>query len=100
MVLTGLIAACALASLLYLVFAVRAFRGVRIVAMGAHLLASGFFVMAAVAVGFIGMSLLTYQRLTHEQSVLEIQFQRLGERYFRAQLTYPGGAKQERDAEQ
>ncbi|QJR13994.1 cation/multidrug efflux pump [Usitatibacter palustris] len=95
MVLTGLIVACALASLLFLGFAVQAFHRVRIVKMGVHLVLSGFFVMAAVAVFFVGASLFTYQRLTHEQNVLEVQFQRLGERHFRAKLTYPNGAMQD-----
>lgn len=94
MLLPALIACCALASLLFLGFAIQAFHRVRFVAMGVHLVVSGLFVALAAAVGFLGMNLLTYQRLTHEQVVLEVTFKKEGERQFRADLTYPDGAKQ------
>jgi hypothetical protein len=39
-------------------------------------------------------SLLTYERLTHEQPAAEIMLSRLGDRYYRATLTYPSNLTQ------
>lgn len=97
MLLPALVTVCALAALLFLGFAVRASRQRRLAAGGAHALVGLCFVLAAAAAGALGFSLLSYERLTHEQAALELQFTRLGERHFRAQLTYPSNKVQSFD---
>ena len=94
MVLPGIIAACALAALLFLCMAVRAFGRVRLVAGSAHFLLSACFALAALAAGLLGTTLLSYQRLTHEQLAMELQFEQLGERHYRVKATYPSGRRQ------
>lgn len=94
MVLTSLAALCGLVSLWFLIVAVRRLRRKRIVACGINTLAGGCFLLAAAAIGLLGSNLLTYQRLTHEQPALEVQLVRLGERHYRARLTYPSARTQ------
>lgn len=89
MLIYAIIAVCALAGLLFLVFSVRRLRQWRLVAGGIHGLVGVCFLLAATSVGLLGLSLLTYERLTHEQPAVEIMLSRLGERHFRASLTYP-----------
>ncbi len=92
--LTALIGLCALLCLLFLSVGARRLRHRRFVAGGVHCMAGGSFLLAAIAAGFLGFNLQTYERLTHEQPALELQFVRLGERSFRATLTFPSNRVQ------
>ena len=94
MLLPGIIAACALAALLFLCMAVRAFGRVRLVAGSAHFLLAACFALAALAAGLLGTTLLSYERLTHEQLAMELQFEQLGERHYRVNVAYPSGRRQ------
>lgn len=89
MLLTALIAVCGLIGLLFFIVATRRLRRGRLMAGGVHTLVGLCFALAALASGLLGFSLLTYERLTREQLALEVQFARLGERHYRATLTYP-----------
>jgi len=89
MLLYAIIAVCALAGLLFLIFAVRRLRQGRLFAGSGHALVGVCFLLAAATAGMLGFSLLTYERLTHEQLAAEIMLSRLGERHYRATLTYP-----------
>ena len=86
------IAACGVAALLLAVIARqllrrrRRFSGTLIAAMALALVGVAALVFVA------GTSLTAYQRLTHEETALEVQFARTGERQFDAMLTYPDGA--------
>lgn len=82
---------CAALGLLFLLLAVVALRRARPVAMAGHLLLGVFFLAASLAAGFLGTSLLTYERLTHEQAALELEFTALGDRHYRVTLTEPAG---------
>jgi len=89
MLLYAIIAACGLAGLLFLGFSLRRLRQWRLVAGGFHGLAGVCFLLAATTAGLLGFSLLTYERLTHEQLAVEVMLSRVGERHYRATLTYP-----------
>jgi len=89
MLLYAIIAACGLAGLLFFGFSVRRLRQWRLVAGGFHGLAGACFLLAATTAGLLGFSLLTYERLTHEQLAAEVMLSRLGERRYLATLTYP-----------
>ncbi len=89
MLLYGIIGVCGLIGLLFLIRAVRGFRQWRLIDGGVHTLLGLCFLLAAAAAWLLGFSLLTYERLTREQPAAEIMLSRLGERYYRATLTYP-----------
>ena len=91
MVVGGLVAVCLLAALLFGLFALRCLRGRHYSAFAAHWASSLVLFLAAVGIAFFGVNLLTYQRLTHEQPAVEIQFKRTGNQQFDALLTYPFG---------
>ena len=89
MLLYAIIAVCGLAGFLFLIFAVRSLRQRRLLGGSFHTLVGACFLLAAVALAMLGLSLLTYERLTYEQLAAEIMLSRLGERHYRATLTYP-----------
>ncbi len=89
MLLNGIIVVCGLVGLLFLIRAVRRLRQWRLIAGGVHTLLGLCFLLAGTAAWLLGFSLLTYQRLTHEQPAAEILLSRLGERHYRATVTYP-----------
>jgi hypothetical protein len=89
MLLYAIIAVCGLAGLLFLIFSARRLRQWRLVAGGFHGLVGVCFLLAAATAWLLGFSLLTYERLTHEQLAVEVMLSRLGERHYRAILTYP-----------
>ena len=90
----AIIAVCGLAGLLFLILAARRLRQWRLLAGGVHALAGACFLLAAAAAWMLGFSVLTYERLTHEQPAAEVMLSRLGERHYRATLTYPSGRTQ------
>ena len=94
MLLNAIVVACALIGLLFLIAALRRMRQRHFVACGVHTLCGLCFVLAAAASGLFGFSLLTYERLTHEQPAAEVMLSKLGERHYRATLTYPSSKTQ------
>ena len=90
-----LVSVCAVAGLLFLLLAVRRLRHRRFGACAIHGTSSLVLFLAAVAIGLLGVNLLTYHRLTHEQPALEAQFKRAGDARYAALLTYPSGETQE-----
>ena len=94
MMLNAVIAVCGLLGLLFLLLAVRRIRRRRFGSSVLHTFAARVFFFAAAAVGLLGAGLSTYQRLTHEQLAAELMLTKLGDRHFRATLTYPSNATQ------
>ncbi|HEY7944555.1 MAG TPA: cation/multidrug efflux pump [Casimicrobiaceae bacterium] len=94
MLLGALVSVCLLAGLLFLMLALRRLRGRRFGACALHGASSLVLFLIAVAIGLVGVNLLTYQRLTHEQPAVQAQFTRAGDQRFDALLTYPSGATQ------
>jgi hypothetical protein len=94
MLLYGIIGVCGLVGLLFLKRAVRRLRQRRLIAGSVHTLLGLCFLLAAMAAWLLGFSLLTYERLTYEQPAAEIMLSRLGDRYYRATLTYPSNLTQ------
>jgi hypothetical protein len=90
-VLIGTVAACALVGVLFLIASGRRLRRRRFGACTFHGLSSLVFFLAAAAVALVGLDLLTYDRLTHEQSAVRATFAQAGEQQFNATLTYPSG---------
>lgn len=95
MLLGTLVSVCAVAGLLFLLLAVKRLRHRRFGACAIHGTSSLALFLAAIAIGLLGVNLLTYHRLTHEQPALEAQFKRDGEARYAALLTYPSGETQE-----
>jgi hypothetical protein len=94
MLLTAIIVVCGLIGLLFVSFAIRGIRQRRFVACGIHSLFALCFVLAAATTWLLGFSLLTFERLTHEQLAAEVMLDKLGERHYRATLTYPSNKTQ------
>jgi len=61
-------------------------------AMGA--LGGGMFMALGAATGLLGLNLLTYNRLTHEQQVAEVTFHQTGPSAFKADMKLPNGTTQ------
>lgn len=94
MVLNAIIGVCGLVGLLFLIHAVRRFRQWRLIAGSVHTLLGLCFLLAATAAWLLGFSLLTYERLTYEQPAAEVMLARLGDRHYRATVTFPSHLKQ------
>lgn len=58
-------------------------------------LTGGVFMAAGAAVGLLGLNILTYQRLTHEQQVAEVTFKQSGQSVFVADVKLPDGKMQQ-----
>jgi hypothetical protein len=95
MYLTSVILICALLAMLFLALSFSAWRRGRIFRGGAHFLFSIIFALAATSIGLLGGTFLTYERLTHEQPVVEVAMKRLGDRHFQVRLTYPTARAQD-----
>jgi hypothetical protein len=95
MLLGTLVSVCAVAGLLFLLLAVKRLRHRRFGSCAMHGTSALVLFLAAVAIGLLGVNLLTYHRLTYEQPALEAQFKRDGEARYAALLTYPSGETQE-----
>ena len=91
MLLRTLVSVCAVAGLLFLLLAVRRLRHRRFGSCAIHGASALVLFLVAVAIGLLGVNLLTYHRLTHEQPALEAQFKRNGDARYAALLTYPSG---------
>jgi hypothetical protein len=90
-VLVGVVALFALVGLLFLIASVRRMRRRAFGSCAFHGASSLAFFLAAAALALLGVNLLTYQRLTHEQPAVRASFARGGEQQFNATLTYPSG---------
>jgi hypothetical protein len=90
-ILVGAVALCAVVGLLFLVASARRMRRRRFGACAFHGVSSLAFFLAAAAIALLGVNLLTYERLTHEQAAVRAKFARGGEQQFNATLTYPSG---------
>lgn len=97
MFLTSLVIVVALFALLFFAFAMERWRRGRVLAGFGHLFASLVLGFTAACVGLLGGTLMTYERLTHEQPALEVALKRTGDRHYQAKLTYP--SSQTRDFE-
>lgn len=91
--LLAFIAACAVLGLAFLLLAVRAGQRRRPVGAALDVLVAALFLCAALLAGFLGTSLLTYQRLTHEQAAADVGFEALGERHYRATIVEARGVR-------
>ena len=93
MTLTALIAVFALTGVLLLVAAVRRLRRRRLV--GGALTGATALVLILLSVGaaLIASNLVTYRRLSFEQSAAELQVARTAPREYSAVLTYPNGER-------
>ena len=89
--LTAIIVACALVGMLFLIASGRRLHRHRFGSCAFHGLSSLVFFLAAAGVALLGLELLTYDRLTHEQPVVRASFAQAGEQQFNATLTYPSG---------
>lgn len=81
--------AIALSGLLFWLLAVKRLRRRRWLAGSGHGLAGGVLMIIALLFSAVAVNLHTYQRLTHEQPVAELGFERMGPHHFQATLTYP-----------
>lgn len=95
MAVAGLVAVCVVAGVLFLLLAVRSLRRRRYGTFCAHGASSLVLILGAVSTALVGVNLLTYQRLTHEQLAVEVRFTRAGDQQYDALLTYPAGTTQQ-----
>lgn len=77
--------------LLFWLLSVLRLRKRRFIAASGHGLTGSVLLVAAAAVGAIALNLQSYQRLTYEQPVAELAFQRIAPGQFEATLSYPDG---------
>lgn len=90
----GLIATLlALLGVLFFITACIRLRRLRLFAAGGHGLCCITLLALGLALAAAGLNLHTYQRLTHERDVAEIEFQQLGPRHFRARIHYPDSTR-------
>lgn len=79
--------------LLFWLLSVKRLRRRRLLSASGHGLTGGFLLAIAAALGAVALNLHTYQRLTHEQPVAELAFERVAPDRFRATLNYPSGKR-------
>lgn len=91
MMFTALIAACALLGLLIFFAAIGRFRRRRIMGGLTQSAIALILLLGAACAALIGGNLRSYQRLSFEQPAAELQFAKVGERQFNANLSYPSG---------
>ncbi|HEX8010715.1 MAG TPA: cation/multidrug efflux pump [Casimicrobiaceae bacterium] len=90
-ILIAIVAASALAGLLFLIASARRLHRRRFGACAVHGASALVFFLAAAAVALVGLDILTYDRLMHEQPAVRASFAQAGEQQFNATLTYPSG---------
>jgi hypothetical protein len=78
-----------LAGLLFWLLSLARLRKRRLLSAGSHGITGSLLLAIAAAVGAVALNLHTYQRLTYEQPVAELAFERLAPHRFRATLDYP-----------
>jgi hypothetical protein len=93
MAITALIVVFALAGVLFLFAAVRRIRRRKVFGGLLNGATALVLILLSACTALIAGDLRTYQRLTYEQPVGELQLNRTGERQFNAVLTYPGGER-------
>jgi hypothetical protein len=87
----ALVAVFGVGGLLFLVTAVRRLRRHRHAACAWHGLCSLVCWLAAAAVALVGLNLLTYDRLTHEQPVMNVSFAQAAPQLYNVTLLEPSG---------
>src|SRR2546429_3022817 len=92
-ILTAVVAACALVGLLFLIARARRLHRRRFGACAFHGVSPLAFFLAAPVAGPLGFDLLTYDRLTHEQSALRPTFAPPAEQQSKATRTHPSGER-------
>jgi hypothetical protein len=90
-ILAAVVAACGVLGLLFLLACARCLHRRRYAALTVHGLASLAFFLAAAVVTLLGLSLLTYERLTREQPVLRARFAQAAPQQYNVTLAYPSG---------
>ena len=90
MTVAGIIAVLLLVAVFFFIRASRAFFWESYFRGSVHVLIGVFLVLAAAAVGFLGVTLGTYELVKEEQHAVEVQLVRKGDREYTAMLTYPG----------
>jgi hypothetical protein len=93
MTITALIVVFGLAGVLFLFAAVRRIRRRKVFGGLLNGATALVLILLSACAALIAGDLRTYQRLTYEQPVGELQLNRTGERQFNAVLTYPGGER-------
>jgi hypothetical protein len=93
MTFTALIAVLALTGVLLLVAAVRRLRRRRLIGGALTGATALVLILLSAAVALIAANLVTYQRLSFEQSAAELQLTRTAPREYSAVLTYPKGER-------
>jgi hypothetical protein len=91
MTFTALIAVVALVGILFLFAAVRRLGRRKVLGGVLNGAIALVLILLSVCAALVAADLRTYQRLTFEQPVGELQLARTGERQFNAVLSYPGG---------
>ena len=91
MIFTALIVACFLLGLLIFFAAIGRLRRRRIMGGLTQGAVALILLLAAACAGLIGSNLRSYQRLSFEQAAGELQFAKVGERQFNADLSFPDG---------
>lgn len=89
MVLIAIVSAIALLGLVFLGFAVRAILWERWGAASARTILGLACLAIASTLGFVGFTLMSYQRLTSEQAAAEVQIRKHGDQHFTAMVIYP-----------
>ena len=82
-----------LAGLLFWLLSLARLRKRRLLSAGSHGITGSLLLAIATAVGAVALNLHIYQRLTYEQPVAELNFERLALHRFRATLDFPSGAR-------
>lgn len=90
MTIPVLIALLAVVALVFFVRASRNFFWESYFRGAIHGLLGTVFALAALAVAFLGAALATYQRVTDEQHVAQVEVVRKGDQLYNVMLTYPG----------
>ena len=78
---------------IFLITAATRLRRRRVFAAGGHGLASIILLTLGLAMTAIGLNLHTYQRLTSEREIAEIEFTQLGPQFFNARIHYPDSGR-------
>jgi hypothetical protein len=91
MMFTALIAACALLGILIFFAAIGRLRRRHIMGGLTRGAIALILLLAAASAALMGSNLASYQRLSYEQPAAELQFTKVAERQFNANLSYPAG---------
>jgi hypothetical protein len=83
----------AILGLLFWLLSLRRLRNRKWFSAGGHGLTGGILLTIAAVLGAVAVNLHTYRRLTHEEPVAELSFERLAPHRFQATLKFPSGER-------